>query len=105
MALVDPATGQPIQEVEKARDIEKYGRLNDQKAKADQLRADLDSEGGQTVLNCIQEQLLVRVNQFIKEDPECKALYKLIVGMGLTVNIGEKAVQGLMRMLVKREAR
>ncbi len=102
MAEVDPVTGQPLSEVDKAKDLEKYGRLNDQKAKADQLRADLDSEGGRSVLNCIEEQLLSRVNKLIEEDAECRALKKLIMGMSVNLNIGERAVQGLTKMLVTK---
>ncbi len=102
MAEVDQVTGQPLSKVDREKDIEKYGRLNDKKAKADQLRADLDSEQGRTVLNCIQEQLLKRVDHLIENDPECNALKKLIVSMGVNLSIGEKAVQDLMRMLVSK---
>jgi hypothetical protein len=102
MAEVDPVTGQPISEVEKTKDLEKYGRFNDQKAKADQLRADLDSDAGKSVLSCIQEQLVTRINKLIEEDAECRALKKLIVGMGVTLNFGDNAVKGLMRLLIKK---
>lgn len=106
MAEVNPVTGYPIDPEEKTaeRDALKYGRLNDQKAKSDQLQESLSSETGQMVLNKIQEHLLLRVNKLIDEDAECKTLKRLLVDMGITINIGAKAVEGLMRLVMKRQA-
>lgn len=104
MAEVNPVTGYPKEETEKPNEVEKYNRFNERKAKADQLQESLSSETGQTVLNKIQEQLLIRVNKLIDEDVECRTLKKLLVGMGIEINIGEKAIEGLMRLLTKRQA-
>ena len=102
MVQVDPATGLPISEVEKKSDIEAFNRFNNQKAKSDQLVADINSEKGQIVLNKIKEHLLNRVNKLIEEDGECKALKRLIVDMGLQINIGEMAAEKLMRLVIKK---
>lgn len=103
MPEVDPVTGLPKEEVAKTENIEKYQRLNDQKARSDQLQESLSSETGQMVLHKIQEHLLQRVNELIEADPQCKALKRLLVDMGITINIGEKAVEGLMRLVMRRE--
>lgn len=104
MPEVNPVTGYPKEETEKPNEVEKYNRFNERKAKSDQLQESLSSETGQTVLNKIQEHLLVRVNKLIDEDAECRVLKKLLVDMGITINIGEKAVEELMRLVTKRQA-
>ena len=103
MADVDPVSGLPKEEVAKTTNIERYNRLNDQKSRSDQLQESLVSETGQTVLNKIQEHLLTRVNELIDADPQCKALKRLLVDMGITVSMGTKAVEGLMRLVMKKE--
>jgi len=103
MAEVDPVTGYPKEETEKDGNVEKYNRLNDQKGRSDQLQDSLNSETGQMVLNKIQEHLLARVNKLIEEDAECKTLKRLLVDMGITINIGSKAVEGLMKLVMKKE--
>ena len=104
MAEVNPVTGMPIdpEEISEKKSAEKYERFNSQKARSDQLQASLSSETGQTVLNKIQEHLLIRVNELMEADPQCKALKRLLVDMGITINIGEKAVEGLMRLVIKK---
>ena len=104
MPEVNPVTGYPKEDTEKDSNIEKYNRLTDQKGKSDQLQDSLSSETGQMVLNKIQEHLLARVNELIEADPQCKALKRLLVDMGITINIGSKAVEGLMRLVMKRQA-
>ena len=104
MAEVDPVTGYPKEEI-KDTGVEKYNRLNDQKVRSDQLQESLSSETGQMVLHKIQEHLLIRVNKLIDEDAECRTLKKLLVDMSITVNVGEKAVEGLMRLVMKRGER
>lgn len=104
MAEVNPVTGYPKEETERNGNIEKYNRFNEQKGRADQLQESLASETGQMVLHKIQEHLLARVNKLIDEDAECRVLKKLLIGMGIEINIGEKAVEGLMRLVMKRQA-
>jgi len=101
MADVDPVTGQPKVTVEK--DVsEKYSHLVDQKGKADQLASELSSEKGQMVINTIQGHLLSRVNKLIDEDGECRALKRLLIDMGVTINMGEMAIAKLMQMLTRK---
>ncbi len=102
MPEVDPVSGLPREEVAKVANIERYNRLNDQKARSDQLQESLSSETGQTVLNKVQEHLLTRVNELIDADPQCKALKRLLMDMGITISVGEKAVAGLMKLVMKR---
>ncbi len=102
MAEVDPVSGLPKEEVAKVSNLERYNRLNDQKARSDQLQEGLVSETGQTVLNKIQEHLLTRVNELIDADPQCKALKRLLVDMGITVSMGTKAVERLMKLVMKK---
>jgi ribosomal protein S25 len=102
MAEVDQVTGLPLSVVEQDKKAEKYAQANEKKAKADQLRADLESEAGKSVLSCIEEQFLNRVNKLISEDPECVAYKKIIVSMGVTLQLGEKAVKDLMTLLIKK---
>lgn len=104
MPEVNPVTGYPKEDTEKDSSVERYNRLTDQKGKSDQLQDSLSSETGQMVLNKIQEHLLSRVNELIEADPQCKALKRLLVDMGITINIGAKAVEGLMRLVMKRQA-
>lgn len=105
MAEVDPVTGYPKEETEKDGNVEKYNRLNEQKGRSDQLQDSLSSETGQMVLNKIQEHLLLRVNKLIDEDAECRVLKKLLMDMSVTINIGAKAVEGLMKLVMKKEQR
>jgi ribosomal protein S25 len=102
MAEVDPVTGQPLSISDQDKKAEKYAQANEKKAKADQLRADLDSDVGKSVMSCIEEQFLSRVNKLINEDPECLAYKKIISGMGVTLSFGDKAVKDLMRLLIKK---
>lgn len=103
MPEVDPVSGLPKEEAGKIANLERYNRLNDQKTRSDQLRESLNSETGKTVLNKIQEHLLARVNELIEGDPQCKALKRLLVDMGITVSVGERAVEGLMKLVIKKE--
>ena len=103
MAEVDPASGLPISQVEKKSDMERFNRLSEQKARSDQLVEDINSEKGQMVLNKVKEHLLNRVNKLIDEDGECKALKKLLIDMGLQINVGEMAADRLMRLVMKKE--
>lgn len=105
MAEVDPVSGLPKEEGEKSISANKYNVLNEYKAKADELEGSLKSETGQAVLNKIQEHLLGRVNKLIDEDAECKALKRLLIDMGITINIGDKAVENLMKFVTKRQTR
>ena len=103
MAEVDPVTGYPIDvSGSDKKDTAKYNRLNEQKANSEQLQQSLNSEVGQTVLHRIQEHLLARVNELMESDPQCKALKRLLVDMGVTINMGEKAVERLMRLVVRQ---
>ena len=103
MPEVDPVTGQPkvsvpIEDADKA----KYERLIAQKSKADQLAESLASERGQRVINKIEEHLLNRVNKLIDEDGECRSLKRLLIDMGITINVGEVAVRNLTRLLIRK---
>lgn len=102
MPEVDPASGLPISQVEKKSDIERFNRFDVQRAQSEQLINDLDTEKGQLILNKIREHLLSRVNKLIDEDGECKALKRLLVDMGVTISVGEMAVERLMKMVMKK---
>lgn len=102
MAEVDPASGLPISQVEKKSDMERFNRLDGQRAQSDQLISDLGTEKGQLVLNKIREHLLKRVNKLIDEDGECKALKRLLVDMGVTISVGDMAVERLMKLVMKK---
>ena len=103
MAETDPVTGLPKSEVEKKSDIEAFNRLSNQKAKSDLLISDINSEKGQIVLNKIKENLLTRANKLIDEDGECKALKKVLIDMGLQINVGEMAADRLMRLVTRKQ--
>lgn len=102
MPEVDPVTGLPKVETEKKSEVEKFNRLDAQRSRSDQLLDDLSSERGTLVLNKIKEHLLARVNKLIEEDGECKAMKRILVDMGVTINIGEMAIEKLMRLVVKK---
>lgn len=104
MAEVDPASGLPISQVEKKPDVERFNRLDGQRAQSDQLINDLGTEKGQLILNKIREHLLKRVNKLIDEDGECKALKRLLVDMGVTISVGDMAVERLMKLVMKKQA-
>jgi len=103
MPEVDPVTGMPKIETEKKSEVEKFNRLDGQRSRSDQLLDDLSSEKGTLVLNKIKEHLLARVNKLIDEDGECRALKRLVVDMGVTINIGEVAIEKLMKMVSRKQ--
>ncbi len=102
MPETDPATGMPKSEVEKKSNVERFNRLSEQKAKSDQLVEDIGTEKGKLILHKIQEHLLTRVNKLIDEDGECKALKRLLIDMGVTISIGDMAVERLMKLVMKQ---
>ena len=101
-ADVDPVSGQPKETIEKKSDVEKFNRLDEKRARSDQLLDDLKSDRGQAILNKIKEHLLARVNKLIEEDGECRAMKKILVDMGVTINLGEMAIDKLMKLVMKR---
>jgi len=102
MADVDQVSGLPKSMVEKVDKSEKLLRLDANKAASEQLLSDIASPSGQVIIHRIQSQLLNRINQLMAEDAECNTLKKLLVGMGVTINMGEKAVTDLLRLLEKK---
>lgn len=104
MTEVNPATGRPIAEVRKQDEINKINRLEEKKAKSDQLISDISSEKGQLILHKIQEQFLNRVNYLISQDGECKAYKNILKSMGLEISMANMAVERLMK-LVDRQTR
>jgi len=99
---VDPTTGLPKEAVDKKSNIEKISRFDAQKQKADELIDGLTSEKGQIILNKIKEHLLARINKLAEEDGECRALKRLLVDMGVTINIGEMAADKLMKLVTRQ---
>jgi len=102
MASVDPVSGMPSETIERPIDANRLAKLEEQKGRADQLKASIASETGQAVLNKIEEHLLARINQLIEGDGECRVLKKLLTDMGLTFSAGEMAVKNLMRLVAKK---
>ena len=102
MPEVDPATGLPKETVERKEDVNRFNRLDGQKARSEQLLADIGSEKGQLIINKIKEHLLNRITKLMNEDGECKSLSRLLVDMGVTVQMGEDAVEKLAKMLTKQ---
>ncbi len=102
MPEVDPATGFPKVEMEKKSNMERLNRLDEQKVQSDRLVSDLNTEQGQLILNKIKQQLLNRVNKLIDEDGECKALKRLLIDMGVTISVGDMAVERLMKLVMKQ---
>lgn len=96
---IDPVTGYPKED--KPLDPTKVVHLTGQKERAEVLKASIASETGQAVLLKIQEHLMSRVSALMRDDPESRVLMKLLVDMGITVNIGQMAVQRLMKMVTK----
>lgn len=101
MADVDPVSGMPRDTVDSKTNINRFNRLDAQKIRHDQLLDDLTSDKGQIILNKIKEHLIGRINKLMDEDGECRALKKLLVDMGVTVSMGEMAVDKLMKMVMK----
>ena len=103
MPEVDPATGLPKETIDSKSTIEKFNRLEGQKMRSQTLTDDIKSERGQVILNKIKEHFLGRINKLIEEDGECKAFKKLLVDMGIQINMGEIAVERLMRLVEKKQ--
>lgn len=99
---VDPASGMPISEIEKPSNQAALDRLGTQKAKADQLISDVNSERGQEILNKIHLHLMTRINKLIDEDGECKALKRVLIDLGLTIDMGKLAADKLRNMVIKK---
>ena len=101
MADVDPATGMPKETVESKHNINRFNRLDSQKIRHDQLLTDINSDNGQIILNKIKEHLLARINKLMEEDGECRGLKKILLDMGVTISMGEMAVDKLMKLVTK----
>lgn len=99
---VDPASGMPRSEVEKPSSQATLDRLGAQKAKADQLISDVNSERGQEILNKIHLHLMTRINKLIEEDGECRSLKRLLVDLGVTIDMGKLAADKLRNMVIKK---
>ena len=99
---VDPATGMPISEVEKPSNQATLDRMSNQKAKADQVISDVNSERGKEIINKILEHFTLRVNTLITEDGECKSLRRVLVDLGLTIDMGKLAADKLRNMVIKK---
>jgi hypothetical protein len=104
MPEVDPASGMPKETIESLSALNKFNRAESQKAKYNQLMEDISSEKGQFILYKIKEHLLVRVNKLMDEDGECRALKKLLIDMGVTLNLGEMAIDKLMKLVSRKQA-
>jgi hypothetical protein len=102
MPEVDPVTGFPKETVKRAEDAERYDRLVGQKGRADRLNSEIESEKGQAILNKIEEHLLNRVNFLIDNDGECRALKRVLVDIGVSLNLGETAAKNLMRLVMRK---
>ncbi len=99
---VDPATGQPVEIINRAKNLERIQSLESKAAQAKELKEDIESERGQLILNRIQQQLLSRVNTLIDNDEQCKVMKTLLAGLGVEINLGQKAVDSLMKLVVRR---
>ncbi len=99
---VDPASGMPRSEVEKPQSQATLDRLGAQKAKADQLISDVNSDRGREIINKILDHFTLRVNKLIEEDGECKSLKRVLVDLGLTIDMGKLAADKLRNMVIKK---
>ena len=99
---VDPATGMPVSEVERPISQSTLDRLGAQKAKADQLIGDVNSERGQEIINKIHAQLASRITTLINEDGECRALKRLLLGMSVDIDMGKLAADKLRNMVIRK---
>jgi len=102
MAEVDPVSGLPKTEAGGTTNQVLLDRFGAQKAKADQLLRDVDSEGGREILNKIHANLMTRVNELAINDGECRALIKLLTGMGMTIDVGKFAADKLVKLVTKK---
>jgi len=102
---VNPADGLPIdpKEEKEKKEAKIRQQLEARKAQADRLRHDLESDAGNAVIQKIKQHLLNRIDHLMSQDGECVALKKVLVDMGLTLNMGEVAVNGLMRLVEKNK--
>ena len=101
MAIVDPTTGLPKEVIEGKRQMELALKLEAQKGKSQELSNDIGSEQGQFILSKIKEHFLSRVNELISNDERCMAYKKLLIDMGVQINMGEFAVERLMKLVEK----
>jgi len=99
---VDPASGMPVSEVERPISQSTLDRLGAQKAKADQLISDVNSERGQEIINKIHLHLMTRINKLVDEDGECKALKRILIDLGLTIDMGKLAADKLRNMVIRK---
>ncbi len=99
---VDPASGMPRVEMEKPSSQATLDRLSNQKAKADQLISDVNSERGKEIINKILDHFMLRVNTLIAEDGECKSLKRVLVDLGLTIDMGKLAADKLRNIVIKK---
>lgn len=102
MADVDPVSGMPRETVDSKVNINRFNRLDAQKIRHDQLLDDLTSDKGHIFINLIKELALARIDKVMADDGEYSGYKKILVGMGVTINMGEMAVDKLMKMVTKR---
>jgi len=102
MVDVDPASGLPKTEAGGTTNQVLLDRLGAQKAKADQMLREVESESGKEILNKIHTHLMSRVNELVNNDGECKALKRLLIDMGVTIDVGRVAADKLVHLVTKK---
>jgi hypothetical protein len=102
MVTVDPVSGLPQVEPIGTTNQSLLDRFGAQKAKADLLLHEVESEKGKEILNKIHAHLMARVNELVNNDGECKALKRLLIDMGVTIDVGKVAADRLVSLVTKK---
>jgi len=84
-------TGMPSAIEREERRRQKESRDRKVVREAVELSAALRGEGGQRILGYIQGVLEDRINEFLKSDPECKAMMKLLGKFKWKLALGKAA--------------
>ena len=94
-------TGLPKVATEKSISQEALNRLGEQKDRGEQLFAALNTDSGKEIVNKIHAQLMNRVNELAANDPACMVLKRLLIDLGITVDLGKVAADRLTNMVTK----
>lgn len=88
---IDIVTGKPLKREISEFEIKANQRKQKTISRYENLISDISGNGGE-VLKQIAELFVNRINQIIKEDPECKAYQNIFDTMQIKINMGRKIV-------------
>lgn len=99
---VDIETGEPMPDVLDARAAAERQRAQEQQAEAQAVRIALESHEGNLLLARALEAIEARVDQLIRDDPQCQGMLRIMEVFNEKLQLGRRAAQRLLDPLQRR---